>query len=93
MGCAGVARERALAQSGSTRANTDAGDGENLDSLHVDIAAPQPFDPSDAIERKERPVLWALLRTKGRVREATELIGAHRNTVLVIKVRLVDVKG
>jgi transcriptional regulator of acetoin/glycerol metabolism len=67
------------------RAFAEAGDVEAVDAAHLGLEAPTRFDLAASLEWKQRLVRWALWRTKGRVREAAELIGAHRNTVSAIK--------
>ena len=74
------------------RAFTEAGEVEEVDPVHLGLEAPRRFDSSASLEWKQRLVGWALWRTKGRVSEAAELIGAHRNTVSAIKARLGDME-
>jgi|GEM_PF-2226036 len=75
------------------RAFAEAGDVEAVDAAHLGLEAPRRFDSAAPLEWKRRLVRWALWRTKGRVREAADLIGAHRNTVSAIKARLDEAAG
>ena len=74
------------------RGFTQAGEVEEIDAGHLGLDTPRRFDSAASLEWKRRLVGWALWRTKGRVSEAADLIGAHRNTVSAIKMRL-DVQG
>lgn len=77
---------RAVALKASTNAM---GEGQiGFEHLPMQVRISPKFDVMADRDTKRRLVVWALWRTRDRIDEAANLIGAHRNTVSKLRTEL-----
>ncbi|MGH7615429.1 MAG: sigma-54-dependent transcriptional regulator, partial [Gemmatimonadales bacterium] len=81
-----VRQLRAVVRLAFTEAMDDA--AIRLEHLVLDEPTARRFDPSASPAQKRRLVQWALWHCGGHITKASQLIGAHRNTVSAIGAEL-----